>query len=1143
MKKCLTLVGLLLIISSVVAAKEKLPYWKDLKVTYVNIEEPRSAFMSYDNRTDALTGKYEASKHYMLLNGVWKFYFVDAYKQLPENITDPGVSTADWHDIKVPGNWEIQGFGTPIYTNHGYEFKPRNPLPPTLPEENPVGVYRRDFEIPQDWMDRDLYLVVSGAKSGVYTYINGKEVGYSEDSKTAAEFLINDYVKPGKNTLTFKIFRWCTGSYLECQDFLRISGIERDVFIWSQPKTSLGDFRVKSTLDDTYKHGIFAVGMDIRNSHAQQVDAKVTYEILDKEGKVVKTESKRVPIAAKGVETVDFTADIQNVATWTSEHPNLYKLVMTIENGQEKEIVPFNLGFRRIEIKESEYDFNRGNRTHMMGNIDKLRLFYVNGEPIKMKGVNTHELSPITGHYISPEELRKDLELMKKHNVNTVRLSHYPQGRLFYELCDEYGLYVYDEANIESHGMYYTRFLDDMRKGTVGHEDGNKKGTLGHNPDFLESHIYRINNMFQRNKNYPSVTIWSLGNEAGNGYNFYQGYVLLKEADKDWMERPVNYERALWEWNSDMYVPQYPSTKWFEQMGESGADRPIIPSEYAHAMGNSTGDLYGTWQAIYKYPQLQGGYLWEWKEHGILLHDKDGKPYWGYGGDWGVDQPSDGNFMLDGIIRADQTPNPGLMEVKYNYQDVGFTAEDLDAGKFAIFNRFYFSNLSEYKVEYQLLEDGKTIRTGVLNLDTEPQEESIVTVPVSSIKPTMGREYFVNFTVKTKKATELVPNDYVIAYDQFKLPIEKEGRAFKGGSGPKLQTSEQGDIIRIYSNKVQVAFDKKKGMLTSYAVDGKEYFNEEFGIQPNFWRGPTDNDYGNSMPKRLQVWKESSKNFQVVKANVSEGAQNTMVLTVDYKLPAENNYIITYTIDPSGVMNVASTFTKVTKEAEKYEATLEAQTATASPQAIAEDKRSKNVLEVPRIGVRFRLPVTMNQVTYFGRGPEENYTDRFMSTLVGVYSSTAEDLYFGYARPQENGHHTDTRWLTASDKNGNGLLIKAEKTIGFNALRNTVEDFDSEESDADYQWYNFTPEMIANKDLEWAKNNRPKQTHINEISPRNFVEVCVDMKQQGVAGYDSWGSRPIPTATIYADEEHNWSFTLIPVKSKKDAENKSLLTY
>lgn len=1138
MRKLLTLLVLSLIVSST-KAEEKLPYWKDLKITRVNVQEPRSAFMSYDNRQDALSGKYEKSKHYMLLNGTWKFFFVEGYKQLPENITDPSISTASWHDIKVPGNWEIQGFGTPIYTNHGYEFKPKNPLPPTLPEENPVGVYRRDFEIPQDWLNRDIYLTVSGAKSGVYTYINGKEVGYSEDSKTAAEFKINDYVKPGKNVLTFKIFRWSTGSYLECQDFLRISGIERDVFIWSQPKASLADFRVKSTLDDTYKNGVFALGMDIKNSNAKDVNTKVTYEILDNSGKVVKSETKNVPVASSKTATINFNAEISDVKKWSSEHPNLYKLVMTIENGQEKEIVPFNLGFRKIEIKESEYEYDAGN-----GRMQNLRLFYVNGQPIKLKGVNIHELSQKGGHYVTNEEMRKDFELMKRHNINTVRLSHYPQSRHFYEMCDEYGLYVYDEANIESHGMYYTRYLDDMRKGTLGHEDGDKKGTLGHNPDFLESHLYRINNMFQRNKNFPSVTIWSLGNEAGNGYNFYQGYVLVKDADKDLMNRPVNYERALWEWNTDMFVPQYPTTKWFEQMGEKGADRPIVPSEYAHAMGNSTGDLYGTWQAIYKYPQLQGGYLWEWKEHGILLHDKKtGKPYWGYGGDWGVDQPSDGSFMLDGIIRADQTPNPGLLEVKYNHQDVGFTAKDLNKGQFAIFNRFYFTNLADYKFEYQIKEDGKVLKTGTLNISADPQTETIVNIPVSTIKPQPGKEYFVNFFVKTTKATELVPANYTIAHDQFLLPFSQEAKEYKVAGGPKLKSSVEGDVIKIFSDKVSLTFNKKTGVITSYKVDGKEYFNEGFGIQPNFWRGPTDNDYGSSMPKRLQVWKQSSKNFNVVSANVAEGTNNTMTLTIDYKLPAENNYIITYNIDPSGVLKVASRFTPVTKEAEKVEATLESLTATDSPKVKAEGKRAKNVLEVPRIGVRFRLPVDMNNITYFGRGPEENYVDRYMSTMVDVYSTTAEDLYHGYSRPQENGHHTETRWMAAGDKQGAGLLIKAERFIGFNALRNSVEDFDSEESDADYQWYNFTPEMVANKDVNWAKNFRPKQTHISDIEPRNFVEVCIDMKQQGVAGYDSWYSRPIPMATIFADEEYNWNFTIIPVKNAKERESKSLLKY
>ena len=534
------------------------PYWQDVQVVAVNKEYPRTSFMTYDSRSDAMSGKFERSKYYRLLNGTWKFYYVDSYKDLPANITDPATSTDSWHDIQVPGNWEVQGHGIAIYTNHGYEFKPRNPQPPQLPEANPVGVYRRNIDIPADWDGRDIYLHLAGAKSGVYVYLNGKEVGYSEDSKNPAEFLINSYVKPGKNVLTLKIFRWSTGSYLECQDFWRISGIERDVFIYAQPKAALKDFRVTSTLDDSYRNGIFQLDVDVRNHQDKATNLTLVYELLNKQGEVVAKEEKSAQVATNEVHTFTFDKELADVRTWTSEQPNLYKLLMTVkENGKVNEIVPFNVGFRRIEIKPTE---------QIAANGQPYVCLFINGQPLKLKGVNIHEHNPATGHYVTEELMRRDFELMKQHNLNTVRLCHYPQDRRFYELCDEYGLYVYDEANIESHGMYY-----DLRKG----------GTLGNNPEWLKPHMDRTINMFERNKNYPSVTFWSLGNEAGNGYNFYQTYLWVKEADKHMMARPVNYERAQWEWNSDMYVPQYPGAGWLESIGRSGSDRPIAPSEYA----------------------------------------------------------------------------------------------------------------------------------------------------------------------------------------------------------------------------------------------------------------------------------------------------------------------------------------------------------------------------------------------------------------------------------------------------------------------------------------------------------------------------------------------------------------------------------
>ncbi|MCD8183236.1 MAG: DUF4981 domain-containing protein [Bacteroides sp.] len=1080
-----------------------LPYWKDIQTTSVNREAPRTAFMTYADRTQAATGRFEKSPYYQLLNGVWEFYFVDSYKDLPAGITDASVNTDGWHDINVPGNWEVQGFGTAIYTNHGYEFKPTNPQPPTLPEQNPVGVYRREFTVPADWDGRDVYLNIAGAKSGCYVYVNGQEVGYNEDSKNPAEYLINKHLQPGKNILTLKIFRWSTGSYLECQDFWRISGIERDVFLYSQPKASIKDFRITSTLDDSYKNGIFRLAVDLKNHKVGNANLVLGYELIDRNNKVVATGEKNVSVQPDKTATALFEQQLPDVQTWTSEAPNLYKLMMTVkEDGKVSEVVPFNVGFRRIEIKEID---------QVAANGKNYVVLLINGQPLKLKGVNIHEHNEKTGHYVTEDLMRKDFELMKRANINTVRLCHYPQDRHFYELCDEYGIYVYDEANIESHGMYY-----DLRKG----------GTLGNNPEWLKPHMYRAMNMFERNKNYPSVTIWSLGNEAGNGYNFYQTYLWIKQADKDLMSRPVNYERAQWEWNSDMYVPQYPSAQWLERIGKIGSDRPVAPSEYAHAMGNSTGSLWDQWKAIYKYPNLQGGYIWDWIDQGILTRDENGTPFWAYGGDFGKNMPSDGNFLCNGIINPDRNPHPAYSEVKYAHQNIAFEAEDLAGGKFTVKNRFYFTNLKKYMMHYQVKENEKVIRSGKVSLDVAPQECKSLNVNVGGLKPKAGTEYFVEFSATTTEPEPLMPVGYEIAKEQFRLPIEPLNRVYKA-NGPALSCHTEGDLLKVESSKVNFVFNKANGLVTSYKVNGKEYFEEGFGFQPNFWRGPTDNDYGNQAPKRLQVWKQSSKNFKVSDTDVKMDGKDA-VLTTTYLLAAGNAYIVTYRIYPSGVVKADYTFTSTDRGVTKTDMSEAAAAATFTPGNEDVYKKASKLV-VPRIGIRFRLPADMNQVTYFGRGPEENYVDRNAGVTVDLFKNTAEGMYYPYVRPQENGHHTDTRWVSLEKKNGNGLKIYADNTIGFNALRNAVEDFDGEETvKRDYQWMNRNEkELIHNAAA--AKDELRRQTHINDITPRNFVEVCIDMKQMGVGGYDSWGSVPDPQYLIPANREYKWGITIVPM--------------
>lgn len=1078
---------------------KELPYWQDIQTTSINREAPRTAFMSYDTREAALTSKYERSPYYMLLNGVWKFYFVDSYKQLPSDITSPTTSTDSWSDIKVPGNWEVQGHGTAIYTNHGYEFQPRNPKPPQLPEANPVGVYRRDIEIPAAWQGRDIYLHIAGAKSGVYVYLNGQEVGYNEDSKNPAEFLLNNYLKEGKNILTLKIMRWSTGSYLECQDFWRLSGIERDVFLYSQPKAALRDFKVVSTLDDTYNDGVFSLNMELRNRAAVAKEIKASYQLLDDKGAVVVQSEQTCSVGGAEQKSVSFEAKLPGVRKWSSESPQLYKLVMTLsEGGKVTEVVPFNVGFRRIEIKPIDQRSANGERYVVL---------LINGQPIKLKGVNVHEHDPYTGHYVSEQTMRRDFELMRLNNINTVRLCHYPQDRRFYELCDEYGLYVYDEANIESHGMYY-----DLKKG----------GSLGNNPEWLAPHLYRTINMFERNKNYPCVTFWSLGNEAGNGHNFYQTYLWLKEHEQ--MNRPVNYERAQWEWNSDMYVPQYPSAGWLASIGKNGSDRPVVPSEYSHAMGNSNGNLWDQWREIYRYPNLQGGYIWDWVDQGIAAKDSNGRDYWTYGGDYGVDQPSDGNFCCNGLVGPDRTPHPALNEVKYAHQNVAFEAVDAAQFKVRVTNRFYFTPLGKYDIHYDLCANGRVVRSGKMKLDIEPQGSREVTLPLGKFTPRQGEEYYINMRAVTTQPEPLTPVGHEIAADQFRVNFVP--KATHVAKGAPLTVTEQGNILTASSPRVNFSFDKASGVVTSYKVAGMEYFHEGFGIQPNFWRAPNDNDYGNGNPKRQQVWKRSSSNFDVSTAAMTMKGANA-VLSVAYQLAAGNKYIVDYTIHPDGAVKVDVVFTPCQRAAEGVKRSEDSATATFSPGARG---AKSDVLEVPRIGVRMRLPVAMNNVEYFGRGPGENYTDRNAASMVGRYSTTAENMYVPYVRPQENGHRTDTRWVTLRSAKGNGLMIEADSLVGFNALRNAVEDFDSQEnSDRAYQWKNFTADEISSRSEDSARDVMRRMTHLNDITPRDFVELCVDMRQQGVAGYDSWGARVQPGYTIPADVEYRWGFMIRPL--------------
>ena len=989
-------------------ANESLPYHRDLSVLSVGKLPARTTFMTYGDREAAATFDYDRSQYYELLNGEWDFRYVEGDVEKAGKIT-------------VPGNWEVQGYGTAIYVNQPYEFLGGHPTPPALPDIIPYGIYSRTFRVPESWKGRNVYLHLAGAKSGVYVYVNGNEVGYNEDSKDPAEFLLDNYLREGDNELVLKIYRWSTSSYLECQDFWRISGIERDVFLWSQPKLKIEDFSVVSTLDEDCTEGIFGLKTLIQNDSDEDAAFGLSYELIDASGKVVSSGSSEDSAKAGSKLELGFDDKLADVLKWTAETPNLYRLFISLSrDGKVTEVVPFNVGFRRFELR---------------GNV-----FLVNGQPVKFKGVNVHEHNEHTGHYVPRELCRKDLELMKAHNINAVRLCHYPQDRQFYELCDEIGLYVYDEANIESHGCGYNL---------------NKGRTLGNAPEWLDCHMERTRNMFLRNRNYPCVTIWSLGNEAGNGYNFYNTYLYLKEQEKGLMNRPVNYERAQWEWNTDMYVPQYPGADWFNAIGERGADRPVCPSEYSHAMGNSNGNLIGQWEAIYKYPHLQGGFIWDWVDQGILVKNDEGRPYWAYGGDFGIDQPSDANFCCNGIVNPDRNPHPAMAEVKYAYQNFAF--EPVANGKVKIFNRFYFINAEDYTFTMTLLRDGKPCQQKSFRLDLEPQTGAEVEL---FALPEAAGEYLVNLSAIDRSGHEVAKGQIALG--------GKYQAAEVNAAGPALAVSESASDLTVSSSRVSFSIDKTTGNVTSYKVRNIEYIKEGFGFRPSFWRAPTDNDYGCSMPKRLSVWKSDP----VVKSVNAEVAGSEARVSVVYQLEAGNSFSMDYTLLASGAVKVHCRFA-------------------ACPEGTP---------GLPRLGLRFRLPADYANVSYYGRGPEENYVDRKAGTLIGLYNANVSDLYYPYVRPQENGHHTDTRWLSLSGKK-HGLTIASDVPFEFNALRNSVEDFD-------------TGGFV-----------RP-QSHICDIIGRDYVEVCLDHLHRGVGGYDSWGSEPEPYHCVPSDRDYEFSFLI-----------------
>lgn len=1045
-----------LISSTDILAQDRLPHpeLENPAIQGVNKEYPHASFISYPNREIALS-KDKNSSTLIMLNGTWKFNFVTGISNRINGFASSEYDFSKWNDIEVPSNMEIKGYGIPIYTNVGYEFYPQwNFKPPyinDLEKEN-IGYYRREFDLPKSWNGKQVFIHFGAIKSVGYVWVNGEKAGMSKDSKTPQEFDITKYIKPGKNTIAVEVFRWSDASYLECQDFWRLSGIPRSVYVYAQPKVRLSDFYAQATLDKSYTNGVFNLDVELKNHTQKSTASSFIYEILDELGKTVSSATQTVQIS-NTIGKLNFNAAIPSVKTWSAETPNLYTLVLTLkdDSGVITESTSVKIGFRTSEIKDG--------------------LFLVNGKRVLVKGVNIHEFDQNTGQVVDEKSVLLDFQRMKELNINSIRLSHYPQPDFFYELADKYGFYLVDEANIESHGMGY-----DRAKGK----------SLANNLDWTEAHLFRTRNMFERDKNHPSVVIWSLGNEAGNGYNFYQTYQFLRNRDK---MRPIQFEQAGYEWNTDIVCPMYAKPKDIENYAKKYTDRPLILCEYEHAMGNSVGNIKDYWEIIEKYPHLQGGFIWDWVDQGLANQNEKGK-FWAYGGDYGPEgTPSDGNFLINGVVFPDRSIKPHSLEVKHVYQNIGFKAENLNTGLITIINKFRFTNLSKYVFSYEITANGKVVKTADLPiLDVDPEQEKQIKIDVRNLKSQAGVEYFVTISAKTKTAENLLSGGWEIASEQFKLPISTEKKQFDITKGGKV-TYKEGESIAITGNGFSVDIDSKTGIITSYKSNGNEFLLNGFGPRPAFWRAPTDNDYGWKMPKDSHLWKEATEqtpNAMSVKASQKGDAVEVEVI---YKIDSVNSTWITqYKVMGNGAIKVDNELIN----------------------------HGNETSVIPRIGMKMQMPVQFTSLEYFGRGPWENYSDRNSSSFVGHYKSTVAEQYVPYIRPQENGHHTDVRWMALSNSGGSGLAIVADGLIEFNALNTPIENFDA--------------------GIDKDKNLR----HANDIKPKDLVEVHIDFHMIGVGGDDSWGARPHDEYLIKSRKESfKYGFTMVPFSSFSEL-NKSL---
>jgi len=1019
--------------AGIIAQEKTVNDWENPAIFQINREPARATFLPFADKRSAIADLYESSPWYYNLNGNWKFQWSPTPAQRPVDFFKPNFDVTNWKEIAVPSNWELKGYGIPIYTNMAYPF-PKNP-PYIDHSDNPVGSYRRNFELPANWNNRRVYLHFEGGTAAMYIWVNGEKVGYSENTKSPNEFDITKYVKAGKNLVAVEAYRWSDGSYLEDQDFWRLSGIDRNVYLYSTENVRIADFFARPDLDGAYKNGSLSVDVTLSNYNKTGKTGQVEALLLDANGKEIFSQSVKINAPAEGKKEVSFSKNVSSPNQWSSETPYLYSLVLTLkdENGKFIETVSTKIGFRKVELKNGQ--------------------LLVNGKRIMVHGVNIHEHNPVTGHYQDVATMMQDIRVMKQHNVNSVRCSHYPNNIDWVKLCDKFGIYLVDEANIESHGMGY------------GHEN------MAFHAEWDAAHMDRTISLVERDKNSASVILWSLGNEASNGDVFMKTYKWIKERDKT---RLVQFEQAGEKANTDIICPMYPGIRYMkEYAAREKVTRPFIMCEYSHAMGNSSGNFKEYWDIIRGSKNMQGGFIWDWVDQGFQMTDEAGRKYWSYGGDMGSQHyTNDENFCHNGLVWPDRTPKPGLLEVKKFYQDIYFTATQAEKGLITVENTFHYNNLQNYDFKYEVLKNGAVIKSGSFDLNLAPESQKQVQLAMPAMPAADGVEYFMNVFAYTRIGSEVVPQGHEVAREQFKLG---EGKFFvktnATGDAPKVK--DENNKITLNAAGVEVTINKWSGLIGGFKANDTWCLNQN--PSPNFWRAPTDNDFGNGMANKTNVWHTAGNNTSVKKIEVKEEGGKAIVTADLFLKDVASDYQIVYTMSADGALTVNVHY-----------------------------KAGVNELpEMPRFGMIMTLDKEYDNFEFYGRGPWENYADRNHSSQVGVYSSKVADQYVPYTRPQENGYKTDVRWLTLTNSKGAGIQIEGLQPICVSALNNFPDDFDE----------------------GLTKKNR----HTNDITPRREVVLCVDLAQRGLGGDNSWGALPHEPYLLKA-KEYSYGFVIKAIK-------------